>query len=537
MDSEESQKLKRERLRFFVQLTERCTDVMMEMNSRELCTRYAGTASGGLDSYVFTYLSDRTLFLEVTARFDPKQQDFIDSHRFASHPTFETVLSKYTRVVKKPNPVHEKARPWDVATTMVMKVEALLPKFCSYSRRLLRREYAILQHIWQSYLDEKMEFDDMTGIPMVFDYQEIPNQKFFMPPGEVVEEISLQGKLIQRKIGLPETTLSYMTVEKLGPSLSYLLDLTCVAKRLPVGLSVRTAFKVFDQLICRLLQIHRFGVLHNGVCPQNIYFGRGMCYNVVYLNNFRAASLASSSSGAAASGGKPCLNMRVAKDPRFASLSMMRSSEMHPVDDFESAFYTLLACIGPGLPWDALLNSRPIDASGASDSDSATTVTTAPSSKASKKKAAHENSRHLYAAVRDAKSAFWDSNIHMERFIANMMHRLTDRESDLFPIIADILLDLYTKVKRLLNCFANSKNVAEFCAQLCRGGSQLQIYNDLRKPALMYFRFEEVPPLLNNPTDLQRQQSLKKGLPSTFAWNLSEWCFNYVEVRPLSARA
>lgn len=169
----------------------------------------------------------------------------------------------------------------------------------------------------------------------------------------------LEGAFLQRlkgSKGIPtlldwgtESGWHFLALERLGLSVQQLAD--------QVGgtLSVSTVLKIGIALVSRLKTIHRLGVLHRDVKPENLLMGAPYSSrkNELYLVDFGFSKQFHDPSQ------KVCLSSASSQEPRkrfvgtplFASIAAHEGIELSEKDDLESALYTLVHLYYGQLPW------------------------------------------------------------------------------------------------------------------------------------------------------------------------------------------
>ncbi|PAA81203.1 hypothetical protein BOX15_Mlig022212g6 [Macrostomum lignano] len=490
-----------------------------------------------MSAFVFSYKSDRTIIIDMLARCPREQITNFETYKFASHPEFEKKISQYTRTAEKPNNQLAKCRPWDVALCLILKIEALDTEAMQQpNMRLLFRENLIIKHLWDNFMRETMELDEMTGIPIVFKYDEVSNPTFNYDLAEY-KVYDVYGNLVPWK-SESRSTLSYLCMEQLGPNLQYLTEVMVSGKRRGYVFDVDTALKIFDQLLCRCLQIHRFGVTHNAIEPHNLYFGRSIAFNVLYIANFNVATLFDP---------KDPNNMRKSGSDselyghlRFASHIRMKGGQAHPVHDLESAFYTLVALLTNNLPWDSCLStggsSSKTGAAGRGSVVDNINLSNTVSNQSDITKSIERNS--MMQKLREFKTNFWKSNNGIARVLADLQYMAFGVDRHRVSLTVEIIKDLYAKIRDLINTVGSDSPQASFFSNLLlQHTTEYQTYTDLRRTVLMMYRFESISAFINTPTYQKKIESLahdEVDVNVRLAWNLTNWCFNGVEVNVLA---
>ncbi|PAA52404.1 hypothetical protein BOX15_Mlig010441g2 [Macrostomum lignano] len=523
----------------------RCVEIMPLLINSSFKSKYWTFKTVAMpDCYVFSHRSSRCIILEVVTRFPESQTENLHSYKFSAHPLFEDKVSTYTRWKGKdtPNQNLVRSRTWDVALNVVMKIEAVPAPFNKY-RYLLKRESEILQFMWDKYLDSGADIDEMTGIPMLFEYQEVPNDTFYVTTSSnQVDEIDQFGKM--KPISFPpasdqRTTLSYMTMEKLGPNLSYLQRLVKAAQAPPYTFDLWTAAKIFDQLICRILQVHKSGVVHNDISPENIYMGNGVAFDVVYLNNYKRSYIVAEGDKKGPSG---LASSSIGCNVRFASVGQLSGSvyNMSPIDDIESAFYVLLAMLsGDSLPWDGVLRLKrtsEYSLRGASSNSNArvnNTVTEEQKMQILPTRISNETLRK----VMNFKNRFWQSSQLVNLVLSNC-HCLFSGDAKQASSVAMFITDLYLRVRDWRQNFKSCDDYYQYSKKLNRSSSEeFRQFMELRKCALVYFEFSETFDILNDITFRKKVDQLKNDSVTQQPWNAFVWCFNNIEITTQSKRS
>ncbi|PAA50385.1 hypothetical protein BOX15_Mlig014736g2 [Macrostomum lignano] len=482
------------------------------VNSKDFTQTFLYTNSE--DLHVYSHYSKRMVIIDALTRCAPDQMVNYDTYKFTAHPNFEKKISAYTRTLDKPNQPLSKNRPWDVALSIIIKVEALDHTSENLtSSRLLLREYSILKHIWESYVRELIDLDEMTGIPMVFDYTDVPNSVFNYEPNEEHQQkfVDPYGCLMPWKSEF-RSTMAYMTMEKLGPNVHYLLELMVRTRRKTCTFDLDTAFKIFDQIICRCLQLHKFGVVHNAVEPRNTYFGRSSSFNVVYLANFGKAMITDSKE-------RKMADVLLGGNPRFTSQYRLRGTYPNPMQDIESAFYTLLSMIVHNLPWDVFLQSNvtprqsDLNANTSNQSDL--------------------EGVDPHPKVRENKFSFWKHPAGINRVLADVQYLAVGSDFYHVNLATEIIKDIYTKLRdQFQQTTYKVKPKTSIAGNLLsQQSAEFQFYFEIRRATLLFFRFESLSVSLCTTTYQKKIEAISRDEQEPRpAWNLSNWCFNVVQM-------
>jgi len=111
-------------------------------------------------------------------------------------------------------------------------------------------------------------------------------------------------------------------------------------------LSLKTVLMVADQVLEILENIHKKGILHKDLKPENImmgFYGDKESRNVVYLIDFGIANTYEKKI-------KPSMMQNFVGTTRFASINAHRYIEGSPRDDLESFGYVMLYLLDGSLP-------------------------------------------------------------------------------------------------------------------------------------------------------------------------------------------
>ncbi|PAA60958.1 hypothetical protein BOX15_Mlig003171g3 [Macrostomum lignano] len=433
------------------------------------------------------------------------------------HPVFEDVIERYTKTRRKPNPVILETRSADFCYMVTIKIEVLpLDRSVRAVNFTLLREYQILLHIWESYRSDlnanKCNSDQLIGFPMPFEFRNIEGTKYDLPHGHSWEYYSPFGKLesLQRvsltsitssKDSRPiKSTLSYMSIEKVGPSLSYLMDLMLSQRKF---FNISSALKVYDQLICRLLVMHKYSVIHGDINPSALCFGTGEAVNVLYLNNFEAALLA------------PTFGLPLPFfHDRFVSYSRVKDKSVHFVHDLESAFYVFLYLMLGRLPWDSRL--------GVSETESSTVAPVGVDISVNDIRS--EKSRTM-----EEKEKFWQSSNQLLWMVKSIDTEF--RDSMYRNFASDIVEAIYARVKESMSTCQSLSQSAYSKSVFITGTAPYNAYFGVRKIIASFFRFESRSNALKDPVWSAKTDMLFKedANDRRIAWDLSSWCWNYLD--------
>ena len=144
--------------------------------------------------------------------------------------------------------------------------------------------------------------------------------------------------------GIPQITS--LSMERVGSSLADLLD------DYQTGFSLSTVLRIAIQLINRLRDVHRRGVIHRDINPGNLAIGRGDKSGVVYILDFGLAGFFVKERGE-----------HIPYEQKFRSwigtteymsLNVNNGVKGSRRDDLESLGYTLIKLYKGSLPWEGV---------------------------------------------------------------------------------------------------------------------------------------------------------------------------------------
>ncbi|PAA75170.1 hypothetical protein BOX15_Mlig018370g4 [Macrostomum lignano] len=134
-----------------------------------------------------------------------------------------------------------------------------------------------------------------------------------------------------------------MSMELVGPSIDdirYFYEPWFSEVGMRTFFNVRTAFMLADQILCRLLVLHRSGFVHHDIKPDNIALGNGRAMNVVYLLDFGFAKQVSNNRPPEWMGSR-----------KFISIDTYSGAKTNYAQDIESWFYLVISFLYDDLPW------------------------------------------------------------------------------------------------------------------------------------------------------------------------------------------
>lgn len=135
---------------------------------------------------------------------------------------------------------------------------------------------------------------------------------------------------------------NFLVMEYLGLSVGDLFQ-SCSCQ-----FGLKTVLMLADQMITRLEEVHRHGIVHRDVKPDNFIMGRGRRAIDLYIIDF---GLAKKFRDAETNLHIPFqTHLRLTGTPRFASVAAF-DSEQSRRDDLESLGYTLVFLLRGSLPW------------------------------------------------------------------------------------------------------------------------------------------------------------------------------------------
>ncbi|PAA55119.1 hypothetical protein BOX15_Mlig006882g1 [Macrostomum lignano] len=439
-----------------------------------------------------------------------------DPEQFTFHEAFETAIQRYTESSAKQNSVLRETRATDFCYPVTMTVEAVpLGKAKKPSNLLLLREFQILTWLWEQYRHEmrskQCNFDHMVGIPMPFEYCSVSGTDFDYPArgfeaynyydthGNMMDISTITLKLPLSTSSCVSSTLSYMTTEKLGPCVSYLIE---ILRSQSKYFNLSSAMMLFDQLICRLIVMHKYGVVHGDLNTDCLRFGSGNACNVLYISDFSTSVQMPSSA-------KPSFGYH----ERFVSTLRVKNKIFHFMQDLESAYYIFLLLAFGCLPWDGRIK---VDASSSLPMLS--------------EQAGTANPVVYSSSVIKEKDNFWEVPSIILRLIRSKEFEL---EGDLYHnFTEDLLMTLHSKMKDLMtNCSQIGQDA--FMRDINTTGSvPYNAYMGLRKCLASYFRFETLNAFMKDPATEAKigMLHMHDSTDRRMAWDLSSWCWNHIGV-------
>ncbi|PAA54795.1 hypothetical protein BOX15_Mlig028345g1 [Macrostomum lignano] len=467
--------------------------------------------------YVYTSQPDEYSFItEVfpVVKDKPTRLAEKQAEELTFHQAFEEVIERYTNERRKPNPVLQETRSSDFCYQLILKIEAIPVGNARFPEPFkLVREFKILQHIWENYRTEmlarKTSPDQLVGFPMPFEFKNlIGSSNYDFPKMEIdgFHYYNLNGKSdgICRHPISPAgfgtdaknmmSSFSYLSVEKTGPSVPYLMQLMV---RQGKKFSLSTALKILDQLISRLMILHKYGVVHCDVNPGCLSFGCREAMNVLYITSFDKAVLGTQQSSP----------IHLFHD-RFVAYSQVKDKKCHYVCDLESAFYVFVYCLLNRLPWDSRLQldsksvSQPCDVIA-------------------------EKSRTI-----DMKEKFWSSNDSIHMITKRVTYEFSEGLYTNFSI--DVLESLFAKMRENMATCINIPVTNYFKEIFVPGSAPYNCYFSIRKIIASYFRFEILNQSMKDVTCASKLEMLTKQdrHDKRCAWDLSYWCWNFLDADP-----
>lgn len=114
------------------------------------------------------------------------------------------------------------------------------------------------------------------------------------------------------------------------------------------GFSMRSIAYIGVQMLNRLEFIHRHGIVHLDIKPENMILGRGMDSKTVYLIDFGLSTSFRDKSGEHVPVDE---YVRFCGTPAFSSMHRDACQQVSPRDDLESLMYSLVMLYDNHLPW------------------------------------------------------------------------------------------------------------------------------------------------------------------------------------------
>ncbi|PAA54821.1 hypothetical protein BOX15_Mlig018370g1 [Macrostomum lignano] len=290
-----------------------------------------------------------SVFQVTTRLYNSKQK--LTKNRQMYHPNFISTMASQRRVrpemqekLKDPN------RDTSLLDIVAIKYEILqqthLEDGATRFFLFLRREFIVLDALWRK------SFRIMHGFPAVFDFDYVGDKGQFGVNSKyrnIFTYLNIEGEEVKFFTDVHNrnlenvTKISYMSMELVGPSIDdirYFYEPWFSEVGMRTFFNVRTAFMLADQILCRLLVLHRSGFVHHDIKPDNIALGNGRAMNVVYLLDFGFAKQVSNNRPPEWMGSR-----------KFISIDTYSGAKTNYAQDIESWFYLVISFLYDDLPW------------------------------------------------------------------------------------------------------------------------------------------------------------------------------------------
>ncbi|PAA78633.1 hypothetical protein BOX15_Mlig003562g1, partial [Macrostomum lignano] len=450
------------------------------------------------------------------------------------HPMFENVIERYTNSRAKPNPVLMETRNSEFCYRLSILVEAVPISvqaslgFGMSSLRLIR-QYEILYYIWETFRHDlevkKCYSDQLIGIPVPFEFVNVCGNEYDFEFSEhSINYYDIRGAYVpvnsSRIPGAGKgkplgSFLSYMSMEKLGPSLAYMADLLKSQRK---WFKMSTALKLLDQILCRLMVLHRYGIILGNLDFRYLNFGVREAINVLYVSSFDCAVQAPTTQ-------RP-LNYF---NERFASIGALKGVA-HFVNDIETAFYLFLAMLSHRLPWD---QKPPVSETPLTDQQ--TQQLQQPQFDGSWEVGGNTRYQSTLRTHLDERTKLWDTTSWIDRMLNSYTLRNQMKSPALEGFAFDIIQMVYQKTKEAISCASIPQQ--DFMTNVMTPSTTANnAYMGIRKVIVSFFRFES---LSNNLRDATCQNKVDQLLATEESdgralWDLNNWCWNVFETSFMS---
>jgi len=213
----------------------------------------------------------------------------------------------------------------------------------------LRYEFEVLRYVNKKLQEGSPPAGETPSPPARWKETKVPDAGFVMevPPQKRIEGIPAvwwYGGHGSHKV---------MALEPLGPSLGSLMTSSSSMnkQRQPI-LSLHTVLMVGVQIVSRIEALHRCGILHRDIKPQNFCMGQGKYVDTVYAIDMGLSK--PWAEGESNSHIKMVTGKKLAGTARYSSIATHQGYEQGRRDDLECVAYVLVYLNAGTLPWQGI---------------------------------------------------------------------------------------------------------------------------------------------------------------------------------------